>query len=100
MFVVAGAYIVKTAMRDAFVKAIYDQDIISGFRKEKGNISYDYYYPYEDLNSVFFVERWENPDAWEAHKTSPNTIKLQAVKAEFTTGFAPGFLGELKENTN
>ena len=95
MFVVAGTYIVKTGMRDDFIKAIYDQGIIGEFRKEEGNISYDYYYPYEDPDGVFFVECWENLDAWEAHKVSPNTAKLQPIKGEFTTGFKPGLLGEL-----
>ena len=97
MFVVAGTYIVKPGMRDAFIKAIYDQGIISEFRKEKGNISYEYYCPHENPDGVFFVEQWENLDAWEAHKVSPNTAKLQPVKSEFTTGFAPGFVGELRQ---
>ena len=93
MFVVAGTYLIKPGKRDAFVKEIYDQGIIGEFRKEKGNISYDYYYPNENPDGVFFVECWENPDAWEAHKVSPNTAKLQPVKSEYTTGFTPGILG-------
>ena len=97
MYVVTGMYNVKPGMRDAFVKAIYDQGILSAFLKEEGNISYEYFFPYENPDGVFFVERWTNLDSWEAHKVSPDTIKLQAIKGDFTTGFTPYFHGELIE---
>jgi len=95
MLVVTGTYIAKPGKRDEFVKAIYDQGIYSEFLKEDGCISYDYYYPYENPDAIFFVERWETPDAWEAHKVAPHTQRLQGIKDEFMAGFEPGFLGEI-----
>jgi len=96
MFVVTGMYVAKPGKREEFVKAIYDQGIYDEFLKEEGNISYDYYFPYGDPDGIFFVERWENPDAWEAHKVAPHTVRLQDIKNEYMAGFVPGFLGEMK----
>jgi len=97
MFVVTGTYTSKPGKRSDFVKAIYDQGIHSEFLKEAGNISYDYYFPCNDPDGIFFVERWKDQDAWEAHKTAPHTARLQDIKSEYMAGFTPGFLGELKE---
>ncbi|MCL2391402.1 MAG: antibiotic biosynthesis monooxygenase [Oscillospiraceae bacterium] len=97
MFVVTGAYQVKPGTRDDFLKEVYDQGIYAEFLKEEGNISYDYYYPYRNETDIFFVERWETPEAWDAHKVAPHTARLQPIKDKYMTGFVPGFFGEIKE---
>ena len=96
MFVVTGKYILKPGQREDFLKAIYDQKIIDEFRGEEGNISYDYFFPYEDPDGVFIVERWKDADAWEEHKIAPQTARLQDIKSEYMTGFEPCFQGEIK----
>jgi len=97
MFFVTGMYIAKPGKRDEFVKAIYDQGIYGEFLKEEGNISYDYYYPHENPDGIFFFERWENADAWEAHKVAPHTARLQDIKNEYMAEFVPGIFGEIME---
>ena len=95
MVIVTGTYLIKPGKRDEFLKAIYDQGIYAEFIKEKGNISYDYYYPHNNDNDIFFFERWEDMDSWEAHKKAPHTQKLQPIKDEFMTGFTPGVAAEV-----
>ena len=96
MLIVSGTYLIKPGKRDEFLKAVYDRGIYAEFLKEKGNISYDYYFPYGNDNDVYFIERCENRDAWEAHKVAPHTMKLQPIKELYVTGFTPGILGEIQ----
>jgi quinol monooxygenase YgiN len=97
MLIVSGTYKIKPGKRDEFMKAIYDQGIYAEILKEKGNISYDYYYPYGNDTDVYFIERWSDRTAWDAHKVAPHIVKLQDIKNAYMTGFEPGILGEVKE---
>ena len=97
MLIVSGTYKIKHGKRDAFMAALLDQGIYAEILKEKGNVSYDYYYPYGNDSDVYFIERWTDRDAWEAHKVAPHIVKLQDIKNEYMTGFVPGLLGELKD---
>jgi len=92
MLIVTGTYHIKTGKRDEFLKAVIDQGIYAEFLKENGNVSYDYYFPYGKEDDIFFFERWNDADAWEAHKAAPHTMKLQPIKDEFMTGFTPGIV--------
>ena len=93
MLIVTGTYKIKPGKRNEFLQAVINQGIYAEFLKEKGNISYDYYFPYGNDDDVFFFECWENMDAWEAHKSAPHTLKLQPIKDEFLDGFIPGTVG-------
>ena len=97
MLIVTGTYKIKPGKRDEFLKTVNDQGIYAEFLKEPGNISYDYFYPYGNADDVFFVERWKDRDAWEAHKVAPHTMRLQPIKDEYMTGFAPGYVGDFTE---
>ena len=95
MLIITGTYKVKPGKREEFLKAVHEQGIYAEFLKEEGNISYDYYFPYGNADDIFFFERWENRDVWEAHKVAPHTVRLQALKDEYLAGFEPGVLGDL-----
>ena len=95
MLIVTGAYTIKPGKREEFLKEILDQGIYAEFLKEKGNISYDYYFPYGNDDDVFLIEHWEDKDAWEAHKSAPHTLKLQPIKDEYLIGFTPGIVAEV-----
>lgn len=97
MLIVSGTYKIKPGKRDEFMKTIYDQGIYAEILKEKGNISYDYYYPYGNADDVYFIERWSDRDSWDTHKVAPHIVKLQDIKNVYMTGFEPGILGEVQE---
>jgi quinol monooxygenase YgiN len=97
MLIVSGTYKIKPGMRDEFMKTIVDRGIYAEILKEKGNVSYDYFYPYGNDSDVYFIERWSDRDAWEAHKVAPHIATLQDIKNDYMTGFVPGILGELKD---
>ena len=97
MLIITGTYIIKTGKREEFLKEIIDQGIYAEFLREEGNISYDYYFPYNEPDGIFFFERWKSVEAWEAHKAAPHTQKLQEIKKEYLTGFNPGIQCETNE---
>ncbi len=94
MFIVSGAYVIKQGKREEFMREIYSKGIIAKIRGEKGNISYNYFYPYDSNSRVYFVEQWENRADWEAHCQSPHIIgELKTLKDVYMTDFEPGILG-------
>lgn len=96
MYIVSGTYIIRPGKRDEFMEKLYEQGIIAKIRREEGNVAYHYYYPYENADSIYFVEQWESRPAWEAHCTAPHvTGDLKALKDTYMIGFEPGLLGSL-----
>lgn len=97
MFIVSGTYIIEPGKRNEFMEAIYSQSIIEKIRNEDGNIAYEYFFPYEDENGVYFVERWESRPHWDAHCQAPHVVgELKALKDTYMTAFKPGLLGKIE----
>lgn len=97
MFVVSGTYVIQRGKREEFIREIYDKGIITKICGEKGNISYNYFYPYDRDNCVYFVEQWENRSAWEAHCQAPHVIgELKKLKAAYMTDLEPGMMGYIE----
>ena len=98
MLVVSGAYKIKEGLRDEFMNKIISEGVRDANQGEEGCIGYDYFYPVGNDTDVYFIERWENRDVWEAHKVAPHvTGILKDLKDEYMTGFEPGILGEIAE---
>lgn len=96
MWIVSGTYIMKPGKRDEFVKEVAAQGILEKILKEDGNIGYNYYYPLEEADQVFFVEQWDDEAAWKKHLEAPHVVQdLKALKDLYQAGFQPGVLGEL-----
>lgn len=97
MHIVSGLFVIKPGKRDEFMKAVYDQEIIAKIRAEDGNISYTYYYPYENQDAVYFIEEWEDASKWQAHCSAPHvTGDLKALKDVYLSEFYPGLLGSFE----
>ena len=98
MIVVSGAYVAKEGMRDEFMNKIISEGVRDAILAENGCIGYDYYYPVGNDTNIYFIERWTDRDAWEAHKVAPHvTGALKDIKDQYMDGFEPGILGELIE---
>jgi len=98
MLIVSGTYRAKTGKREEFMKTMYEQGIVDAIRKEKGNISYDYYYPVEGgEGDIFFLEKWSDREAWENHKIADHVVKLQDLKKQYGVETIPGFVFEVEQ---
>lgn len=76
-------YTLKPNVRDAFVAKLNKADLAGEYRKQPGNISYEYFIPIAEENVLFVIDAWENEATLEAHLTCPASLILQPLKQEY-----------------
>jgi quinol monooxygenase YgiN len=98
MIIVNVLYKIKPGERTAFLAACSEIGLLEHTNEEKGNITYDYYFPVSDENAVFCAELWEDADAFKAHRSTPHVEKFQDVKRRYVVDAEIRlFEGERKE---
>ncbi len=88
MLYVNVTYECKPGMREAFYKAIRENEIDEKCRKENGNVRYEFFYSIELPDRMFLVEAWESPEASAAHRETAHYFKLQELKKEYVADTA------------
>ena len=53
-----------------FAKEMIDRKIVEEIRKENGNIRYDYFFPFDDDNTVLLIDAWKDQEALDRHHSS------------------------------
>lgn len=76
-------YNIKEGKRAEFFRKVEESGIIAASRQEPGNLSYDYYYPINDKNSVLLIESWTDSTAQAAHGKTEQYKKLSELKKEY-----------------
>ena len=76
-------YIAKPGCREAFVRKVVTEGILTAVRAEEGCLAYDYYFSAQDENIVLLVERWESDAHVRVHLTQPHMAQLRQIKEEF-----------------
>ena len=89
MLIVMARYSITPNERDNFISAVNRLNFLEECRQEKGNISYDYYFPIDSENDVLAVELWEAREFWDVHKTTPHVAQFQDIKKTYVTGMQP-----------
>ena len=69
--------------REAFVKKITDEGILSAVRTEDGCMRYDYYYAEKDSNELLLIEAWESQKHQQIHIEQPHMAKLRELKDDY-----------------
>lgn len=96
MWVVNGTYVIQPGQRDSFVRAVAEHRIIEQIRNEEGNLSYNYYDPIDDGDTLFFVGVWKSERAWREHLENDYvTQDLQQIKDSYMKELKISVLGEL-----
>lgn len=76
-------YVCKEGLREAFFKAIKENQIDVLSRQDKGNLKYDYSYSAEEKNVLVLNEVWESDVDAQAHMEARHFAKLGELKAKF-----------------
>ena len=76
-------YTAKPGCREAFVRKVVTQGILTAIRNEEGCLAYDYYFSAQDENVVLLIERWESEMHLRAHLAQPHMADLRKIKEEF-----------------
>ena len=66
--------------REAFHKAILDENIQEVSRAEEGNIAYDYFLSLDSKDELLLVEKWVDQASLDLHRTTPHFAKVQALR--------------------
>ena len=76
-------YTAKPGCREAFVRKIVTDGILTAIRAEEGCLAYDYYFSAQEENTVLLMERWESEAHLRIHLTQPHMADLRKIKEEF-----------------
>ena len=63
-----------------FAEEMISSGTVEAIRKEKGNIRYDYFYPFDEVETVLLIDSWEDQKAIDIHQGTPmmdTIIKLR-----------------------
>ena len=64
-------YTGKNGNAKKFVEEMIHSGIVESIRKEEGNIRYEYFFPYDDNETVLLIDSWENQEALDVHHSLP-----------------------------
>ena len=76
-------YTAKPGCREAFVRNVVTEGVLTAVRAEEGCLGYDYYFSAQDEDVVLLVERWESEDHLRVHMTQPHMATLRQLKEKF-----------------
>ena len=71
--------------REAFVKAVKEEGILSAIRAEDGCLRYNYYFSEADENELLLIEAWESKQHQQIHIGQPHMARLRALKGDYIT---------------
>ena len=73
--------------RDGSARKFADEMISSGIvdriRSEAGNLRYEYFYPFDDPETVLLIDAWQDQEALDLHHKSPEMMEIAALREKY-----------------
>lgn len=66
-----------------FAEEMESSGIADSIRKEEGNISYRYFQPLDDPETIMLVDVWRDQEAIDAHHASPMMGRLAELREKY-----------------
>ena len=76
-------YHAKPGGREAFVRQVVEEGILTLIRNESGCLAYDYYFSAQEENVVLLIEQWETEEHQRIHMQQPHMTRLRELKAQY-----------------
>ena len=67
----------------AFAAEMEESGIADAIRAEDGNLSYRYFRPLDDPETVLLIDSWRDQAAIDAHHASPMMARLAALREKY-----------------
>ncbi len=67
----------------AFAKEMETTGIAENFRREPGNLRYQYFLPLDDPETVLLIDSWTDQAAIDAHHASPMMAQLATLREKY-----------------
>ena len=66
-----------------FAEEMISSRIVDRVRKEEGNISYDYFFPQNDKETVLLIDRWKSEEALNKHHKSQMMEEIAKLREKY-----------------
>lgn len=66
-----------------FVEEMEQSGTAAAIRAEKGNLKYEYFYPFNDKETVLLIDSWENQAAIDLHHQTPMMDKITELRNKY-----------------
>ena len=76
-------YTGKNGSARAFAKEMTESGIVSAIRSEEGNLRYDYFFPYDDPETVLLIDSWHDQSALDRHHCSPIMSVIKEMREKY-----------------
>ena len=76
-------YTGKDGAARKFAEEMTTSGTVAAIRAEDGNLSYEYYQPLDDPETVLLIDSWEDQDAIDAHHASPMMATIAALREKY-----------------
>ena len=67
----------------AFVEEMISSKIVDDIRKEEGNLRYEYFTSFTDLETVLLIDKWINQEALDYHHASKMMKKIIELRNKY-----------------
>ena len=57
--------------------------VVDAIRREKGNLRYDYFQPFDDNETVLLIDAWRDQTALDNHHASPIMGHIAALREKY-----------------
>lgn len=73
----------KNGNAKKFAEEMISSGTVDEIRKEKGNLKYEYFTPFDEKETVLLIDSWENQEALDIHHKTPMMDKISALRDKY-----------------
>ncbi len=66
-----------------FVNEMFSQGIVDRIRKEEGNLSYEYFFPLNEPDTVLLIDKWKDEEALNVHHKSTMMKEIAELREKY-----------------
>ena len=66
-----------------YAEEMVSSSVVSDIRAEEGNLSYAYFFPIDDPETVLLIDQWKDQDSLDAHHESEMMGKIAELRTVF-----------------
>ena len=76
-------YTGKNSNAKKFANEMISSGIVDRIRKEEGNLSYKYFFPMDDPETVLLIDKWKNEEALDIHHKSTMMKEIASLREKY-----------------
>ena len=98
MITVNIRYTGKNGSARAFADEMSASGTVEAIRAEEGNLSYEYYQPLDDPETILLIDSWTDQAAIDIHHASPMMATIAALREKYDLHMTVEWYVSIEEN--